>query len=104
MIKLIWENEERGRFWQWCYHNSKKKYERGERNDVMEGESERERQLNFGDVVVEISAQNASCLGGVRREKKKWIVASIATHQAKFWIIVIVLIKMIIHTINFFIQ
>ena len=36
----------------------------------MEGESERERQLNFGDVVVEISAQNASCLGGEQREKK----------------------------------
>ena len=41
-----------------CCWNSKKKYERGERNDVKEGERE---QLNFGDVVTEIPAQNATC-------------------------------------------
>ena len=35
-----------------------------------ERERERERELNFGDVVIKISAQNASCLGGVWREKK----------------------------------
>ena len=40
------------------------------RKNERERERERERELNFGDVVIKISAQNASCLGGVRREKK----------------------------------
>ena len=38
LFKLIWENNERSKFQQLCCQNSKKKYEKWERNDVMEGE------------------------------------------------------------------
>ena len=49
LFKLIWENEERSEFRQWCCRNFEKKYERGERNDVTDVERKR----NFGNNIVE---------------------------------------------------
>ena len=55
------KREEKSKFQWWYCPNSKKKYERGERNNEIEGE--REIQLNFGDVVIDIPAQ--------KKEKKR---------------------------------
>ena len=53
LLKLIWENEERCEFWQYHCLLRKKKSKREEKN-VMEGE----REMNFGNVVAKIPAQN----------------------------------------------
>ena len=37
LFEVIWENEEKSKFWQHHCRNSNKKYEKGERNEVMAG-------------------------------------------------------------------
>ena len=49
LFKLIWGNEKRSKFQKHHCRNSEKKYERGERNDVTDGERKR----NFGNDIVE---------------------------------------------------
>ena len=37
LLEVIWKNEKISKFWQYRCQNSNKKYERGERNEVMAG-------------------------------------------------------------------
>ena len=58
LFEVIWRNEKRSKFQQYHCQNSNKKYERGERNDVMAGER---KNLNFINEVTEIPAAQMKC-------------------------------------------
>ena len=51
LLEVIWKNEKISKFWQHRCQNSNKKYERGERNDLM---AEVRKNLNFSKEVTEI--------------------------------------------------
>ena len=51
LLEVIWKNEKISKFWQHHCQNSNKKYERGERTDVI---VEVRQNLNFSNEVTEI--------------------------------------------------
>ena len=86
------KREEKSKFQWWYCRNFKIKYERGERNNAIEGE--REIQLNFGDVVIEIPAQKKEkkrIVGKKRRRRRKnygnWVAENVGEkRKKKLWL------------------